>query len=309
VAAVSASAHVPAQVKTVAGYYRLMLGKFEITALSDGTVTIPLNTLLTHTKQEDLSRLMHGTGIDPTQVETSINAFLIHTGSRLALVDAGAGTLFPNAGRLVQSLRAAGYRPEEITDVLITHIHADHSGGLTVNGKAVFPNAIVHLQQREAGFWLDAGNAARYPQHAHAFVQARLDLAPYQQSGRVLQFTKDEEIVPGIRALAAPGHTPGHTFYAVESEGRKLVLWGDLIHGKDAQFHSPQIAIQYDVDQDAAVAERKVAMADAASKGYLIGAAHISFPGIGRVVAEGPSYRWLPVNYSENGLQRPLDSH
>jgi len=110
------------------------------------------------------------------------------------------------------------------------------------------------VQERDAAFWLNAGNATAYPQHGHAFAQAKLDLAPYLKAGRVRRFSNDEELMPGVRAIAAPGHTPGHSFYAVESEGHKLLLWGDLIHAKDAQFHSPAIAIQFDVDETAAAA-------------------------------------------------------
>jgi glyoxylase-like metal-dependent hydrolase (beta-lactamase superfamily II) len=300
----SSTAVVPAQARTVPGYYRLLLGQFEVTVLSDGTVTLPLDKLLTNTTTGELDLVMQPAGIDPSKAEISINAFLIHTGSRLVLVDAGAGAVFPQAGKLVASLRAAGYRPQDITDVVITHIHGDHSAGLTIKGKAVFPRATVHVQEADAVFWLDASNAARHPRHAHAFAQARLDLAPYIASGRLRRLAGAGEIVPGIRALPAPGHTPGHAFYEVESAGQKLVLWGDLIHGKDAQFHAPGIAIGFDVDEAAAVEQRKAAMADAASKGYLVGAAHISFPGIGRVVARGGSYDWLPVNYSEQALSR-----
>lgn len=297
-------AEVPAQARSIPGYYRLLLGQFEVTALSDGTVTLPLDKLLTNTTPAELDPVMRRAGIDPSTAEISINAFLIHTGSRLVLVDAGAGTVFPQAGKLVASLHAAGYRPQDITDVVITHIHGDHSAGLTVKGKAVFPRATVHVQRADADFWLDAANAARHPRHAHAFAQAKLDLAPYIAAGRLRRLAGAGEIVPGIRALPAPGHTPGHAFYEVESEGQKLVLWGDLIHGKDAQFHAPGIAIGFDVDEAAAVEQRKAAMADAASKGYLVGAAHISFPGIGRVAARGGSYDWLPVNYSEGALRR-----
>jgi glyoxylase-like metal-dependent hydrolase (beta-lactamase superfamily II) len=296
---------VPAQVRTVPGYYRLLLGQFEVTALSDGTVTLPLDQLLTNTTPAELGPDMKRAGIDPARAEISINAFLIHTGSRLVLVDAGAGTVFPDAGKLPDSLRAAGYRPQDVTDVLITHIHGDHSAGLTVEGKAVFPNATVHVQQADVDFWLDPANATRHPRHAHAFAQARLDLAPYLASNRVHRLAGAGEVVPGIRAVPAPGHTPGHSFYEVESAGQTLVLWGDLIHGKDAQFHAPNIAIGFDVDEKAAVARRLAALADAASKGYLVGAAHIGFPGIGRVAARGGrAYDWLPVNYSEAGLGR-----
>lgn len=295
----------PAQVRSTPGYFRTMLGQFEVTVLSDGTVTIPLNKLLTHTTESEVNSLLHRAAIDPANVETSINAFLIHTGTRLVLIDAGAGKVFgPNAGgRLVQSLHAAGYRPEDITDVLLTHIHADHSGGLTVGGNAVFPNATVHVDRREVEFWLNPANKAKNaPRHANAFDQAPRDLEPYIKAGRVQTFLSSGDVVPGIKAVVAPGHTPGHALYEVESDGQKLLLWGDLIHAKDAQFPSPSITIQFDVDEEAAAEQRKAAMADAASKGYLVGAAHISFPGIGRVLANGKSFLWLPLNYSEKGL-------
>jgi glyoxylase-like metal-dependent hydrolase (beta-lactamase superfamily II) len=138
------------------------------------------------------------------------------------------------------------------------------------------------------------------------FDQAARDLAPYQAAGRVRSFAADAEIVPGVRAIATPGHTPGHSFFRVESEGKVLVLWGDLIHAKDLQFRAPGIAIRYDLDSRAAVAQRKAALRDAAAKGYLVGAPHIPFPGIGRVLESGGGYEWLPVNYSETGLRRPL---
>lgn len=294
----------PSQKHTFPGYYRTMLGQFEVTVLSDGTATIPLNELLTHATPVQTDMLLQRAGLNSAKVETSINAFLIHTGTRLVLIDAGAGKLFgANAGRLVQSLHAAGYGAEDVTDVLLTHIHADHSGGLTIDDSAVFPNAIVHVAQQEADFWLNPENKVKSaPRHAYAFDQATRDLEPYLKAGRVRTFLGDAVVVPGMRAVAAPGHTPGHTFYEVESEGRKLVLWGDLVHAKDAQFDSPSITIQYDVDEDAAAAQRKAAMADAESKGYLVGAAHIPFPGIGRVVSNGGAFRWLPLNYSEQGL-------
>lgn len=291
-----------AQQRTVPGFYRLMLGKFEITALSDGTVKLPLDKLLSNTTAAQLQTLHGRAGNDPRDAETSINAFLIHTGERLVLIDTGAGSLFPTGGRLVQSLAAAGYVPEDITDVMITHIHGDHSAGLSRDGKRVFPNATVHVEGRDADFWLDAGNAAKHPKHADFFAQAMLDLGPYQDSGRVRRFSAGSELVAGIRAVPAPGHTPGHSLYAVESEGKKLLLWGDLIHDMEAQFHTPGVAISFDVDQTAAIAQRKLAMKEAAAKGYLVGAAHISFPGIGRVLADGKAYRWLPVTYSETGL-------
>jgi len=290
------------QQRTVPGFYRLLLGNFEVTALSDGTVTLPMDKLLTNTSPAQLQSLLGRAGVDPKAAEISINAYLVHTGERIVLIDTGAGSLFPNGGRILQSLAAAGYAPEDITDVMITHIHGDHSAGLSRDGKRVFPKATVHVDGRDADFWLDSRNAAKHPEHASFFAQAKLDLDPYLANGRVRRFSAGSELVAGIRAVPAPGHTPGHSLFAVESQGKKLVLWGDLIHDMESQFHAPGIAITFDVDQSAAIVQRKIALNDAAAKGYLVGAAHISFPGIGRVLVDGSSYRWLPVTYSETGL-------
>jgi glyoxylase-like metal-dependent hydrolase (beta-lactamase superfamily II) len=294
-------------IKTQApGYYRMMLGDFEVTALSDGTATIPLAKLLTHTAPGEAEQLLKQASLDPQHVETSINAFLVNTGKQLVLIDTGAGEVFggKQSGKIVSSLKAAGYKPEDIDAVLLTHIHADHSGGLTVQGKAVFPNALVYADKHEEGFWLDPATEGKLPAHQkHGVAEAASALAPYIAAGKLRSFDGNAEIFPGIRSVALPGHTPGHSLYAIESQGQKLMVWGDLIHAKDVQFQAPGITIQFDVDAEAAASQRQKALAEAQRQGYLVAAVHIPFPGIGHVAASGSSYRWVPVNYSLAGLQ------
>ena len=142
------------QVKTQApGFYRVMLGEFEVTALSDGTVDLPVDKLLKEPAAKTTAALKKSFLSVP--VETSFNGYLVNTGAKLVLIDAGAGTLFgPTLGKLVASLQAAGYKPEQVDDILITHMHPDHVGGLAANGAIVFPNATVHADRRDADFWL-----------------------------------------------------------------------------------------------------------------------------------------------------------
>jgi glyoxylase-like metal-dependent hydrolase (beta-lactamase superfamily II) len=294
------------QVRTQApGYYRMMLGDFEVTAISDGTVTIPLDKLLRHVSLPEMKHLL-SRGNLRTQAETSINTFLINTGTQLVLVDTGAGRLFgPSAGgQLVQNLRAAGYRPEDIDVVLLTHIHGDHSGGLTIDGKAVFPNAVIRVDRHESEFWLDAGNEKTVdPAERHSFADAAASLAPYLASGRIQPFESGSELMPGIKAVPAPGHTPGHSLYEIESRGQKLVIWGDLIHAKDIQLSRPGVTVQYDVSEAGAAAQRKKILVAAARSDAWVAAAHIAFPGIGRIRQEGSGrYAWAPANYSLAGL-------
>jgi len=305
--AASGAALVPAtaqaaapMVKTQApGYYRMMLGDFEVTALSDGTVDLPMDKLLTNIKPAQLDKALSRAHLK-TPVESSVNAYLINTGSKLVLVDAGAGALFgPTLGKLVANMKAAGYQPEQVDAVLITHLHPDHIGGLVAGDKLAFPNATVHVAKADADFWLSADNMKKAPAETQSmFQQATAMLNPYSTAGKLKPFEGETELVPGIRSIATPGHTPGHSLYAAESKGQKLVIWGDLMHLAAVQFPDPSVTIQFDTDSKAAAAQRKKAYAEAAKQGYWVGVAHISFPGIGHLATEGKGYAWVPVNYS-----------
>ena len=130
------------------------------------------------------------------------------------------------------------------------------------------------------------------------FQGAMVSINPYVKAGKFKSFQGNTDLVPGVKAVANYGHTPGHTLYVIESRGQKLVLWGDLMHVAAAQFENPAVTIKYDTDSKAAAAQRKKAYRDAAKQGYLVASAHLSFPGIGHLRAEGKGYVWLPVNYS-----------
>ncbi len=288
------------QLKTQApGYYRVMVGDIEVTALSDGTFPLPADKLLTNTTPAKTEKAL-GAAFLKNPVETSVDGYLINTGSKLVLVDTGAGGYFgPTLGNLLVSLKASGYTPEQVDEVYITHMHADHIGGLVSGGKVVFPNAVVRADQHEADYWVSQAHMDTAPAEKKDFFKAALEsIQPYMAAGRFKAFDGDTELVPGVRALASRGHTPGHTTYVVESKGQKLALWGDLIHVGAVQFPSPAVTIGFDSDSKAAAAERRKAMIDAAKQGYWIAAAHLPFPGIGHLRASGTGYTFVPANYS-----------
>lgn len=281
------------------GWFRLKVGDFEVTALSDGTAELPMDQLLTNTTPDKVKKSLAAVGLT-APVETSFNAFLINTGTKLVLIDAGSGNLFgPTVGKLLVSLKASGYQPGQVDEIYITHMHPDHIGGITVNGKAAFPNATVRAAKPEGEFWIGQAAIDKAPAAMKDFFKgANASLKPYLPNKFKPFDGADVELLPGIHAVAAAGHTPGHTIYVLESKGQKMVCWGDLIHVAAVQFADPSVTIQFDSDSKAAVASRKKAFDDAAAGGYLVGAAHLSFPGVGRLRKEGAAYEWIPVNYT-----------
>ena len=285
--------------RSQAGYYRMRIGKIEVIALTDGTIGVDFLALLTNTKPGEVESLLAREYVKPTAVEASMNAYLIQLDNKLILVDTGAGELLgPKLNKLPDSLRSADIQPEQITDILLTHIHPDHSGGLTVGGGRVFPNATVHVNKLELDYWTNKSLAENAPEPTKTFFQ-QVDqtITPYIKSGQVKTFDGEVQLFPGLRTVAGYGHTPGQTYYVLESAGEKLVFLGDTIHVQDVQFADPSVTIRFDVDPKAAAAQRKLAFADAAKNGYLVALDHVYFPGVGHVQKEGDHFRWIPVPY------------
>lgn len=301
------------QVRTQApGFYRMMIGDFEVTALLDGTHPFDAATLLTKAAPGADGKRGKLFELDPAEAkallaasavtaptEGSINAFLVNTGSHLILIDSGIGTLYGDCcGHVLENLRAAGYRPEQVDLVLLTHLHRDHVAGITSAGRRVYPNAVVRANKLDADYWTNEANEkAASPYLKPIFAVAKAALQPYQDAGRVLPFEGEQEIVPGIRSLSSAGHTPGHTFYSVESKGQRLVVWGDVVHVAALQFPDPAITVEYDSDPSQAEAARRNILAAAADGQFWVGAAHVSFPGLGHVERSGSGFAWVPREY------------
>jgi len=298
----SAQSAAPRLTQSQAGYYRLHVGEAEVIALSDGSIGLDTQLLQTPDRQAVAAVLRQAHLASP--LDTSVNAYLVKWAGRLILVDAGTGVLFgPTLNKLPASLRAVGIVPEQITDILVTHIHTDHTGGLMDGSRRVYPNAVVHLEQREIAFWLDPKNEAKAAAEKRAFfVQARASVEPYVRAGQILTFDGATEIFPGLRSVPAPGHTPGHTFYRLSSQGSRITFWGDVLHVAEVQLQDPSVTIDYDIDPLAAAAQRKLAFAEAAEQGDLVAPAHMAFPGVGHLRRDGAAYRWLPIPYVNDAV-------
>jgi glyoxylase-like metal-dependent hydrolase (beta-lactamase superfamily II) len=285
-------------------FYRFHVGSVTVTALSDGTVPQDLHALLTGTTAARTDQLLHD-GFLSNPVEASINAFLIALPDRLVLVDTGSGELFGpgNGGKLVSSLAAAGYRPEQITDILLTHVHTDHSGGLVREGQRVFTNATVHVGQPDVDFFLNVANAGKSGYDRKYFEEAIKTLKPYVDANKVAGFSKESKVVPGITATLHPGHTPGSAFYTLTSEGNRITFIGDIIHVAAVQFPDPRVTILYDVDPKAAANTREQAFSSFASGRELVAAPHLPFPGVGHLRQAGSGYQWVPIDYGNRGAE------
>jgi glyoxylase-like metal-dependent hydrolase (beta-lactamase superfamily II) len=294
-------AEAPMQKTQAPGVYRFLVGAFEVTAISDGTVKLEPKKLLTNTTIEKVDAALKRFFLSDV-VETSVNAYLVNTGSKLVLFDTGAAGLFgPTLGNLLSNIKAAGYSPDQIDEIYITHMHPDHVGGLMAGDKIAFPNATLRIDKSDVDFWLSEANMNAAPKQNQGFFQgAMASVNPYAKAGKLKPFTGNTEFLPGIRSIATHGHTAGHNIFSIESQGEKLVLWGDLMHVAAVQFDDPSVTIGFDSDPKDAEMQRKAAYADAAKGGYLVGATHVAFPGVGRLRA-GPTtggYSWVPHNYT-----------
>lgn len=292
--------------QTQAGFYRIKVGNVNVTALSDGSTHFEiLNGLLLHIKPGKIKKLLTK-NYQKSPINSSVNAFLIQLDDKLILVDAGSSELLgPTAGKLPDSLKAAGIQPEQITDIFITHIHPDHAGGLMEKNKRVFPNAVIHIDKKELDYWLDSSLAKRTAEPVKTlFSQVKCKIKPYIESGQLKTFEGTTQFFHGFSSQPAYGHTPGHSLYILESGEKKLLFCGDLVHVEAIQFGDPSVAIKFDSDPIKATEQRKIFFADATKNGYLLAFVHLSFPGIGHIKKEGAHYRWIPVEYVNDAIKK-----
>jgi glyoxylase-like metal-dependent hydrolase (beta-lactamase superfamily II) len=288
------------------GFYRMKVGDLEVTALLDGSAKFDRHWLTA--KKTTMDRVEKALLEDPHLLDTSDTGFLVNTGKQLILIDAGAGTWFGGGslGHLVDSLHSAGYAPEQVDRVFVTHLHSDHIGGLTTqDGKRVFPNAEVFVAKAESDFWLSAEIAAKAPKEVQPFFQSAQGIAaPYIKAGKWHTFGNSDVLVDGMQLVSLHGHTPGHTGYEFSSQGQKILFWGDTIHEQLVQLSHADITVVFDIDHPAAAATRNHLLPTLAHEGVLIAGPHMPFPGMGRLRQEAHGYVWAPVIFTDQWTER-----
>jgi glyoxylase-like metal-dependent hydrolase (beta-lactamase superfamily II) len=289
----AARAAAPLQGTAPATVHRYKVGAFEITALADGVwpVEKPETIFGTNQKPEDVAALLSANFLPADKMAIGFTPIVVNTGKELVLFDTGRGAA--NGGQLAVQWAAAGISPEQIDVVVITHCHPDHIGGAATDGKPTYPNARYAIGETEYQFW-SAPERMSGPTEGSAKLVAA-NLTPFKDKMTFLK--NDGEVVTGLRAVEAPGHTPGHMAFHLESEGKRLLIGGDFCNHYVLSLQRPDWEVKFDADKATAAATRKKVLDMLAADRIPFTSYHMPFPSVGFVEKGGEGYRFVPASY------------
>ncbi len=291
----------PAHDELVPSRYALNVGDIDVLVISDGVLPITTSTLATNADSADLAAWLDDMFLPPDVVDWPLNVAVVRSGGRTILIDSGLGLEFPDfprAGQLAMRLEAAGITPESVTDVVLTHLHMDHVGGLLADGlrTRMRPDLRVHLASAEAEFWASPDFSrtvmpAPIPDVLRTTASRFLDV----YRSRLQPFETEYEVAPGVRLVRTGGHTPGHSIVRLESRGERLTFAGDAVF--QPGFDNPEWQNGFEHDPEEATRVRIRLLEGLAASGELLVATHLSFPSVCRVAQAGDAFRFVPTNW------------
>ena len=291
------------------GFYRYKVGDYECTSINDGAFVRPVDNFVSNLSKDQAQAASDAAYMPQGKVIVPFNPQLINTGNKLILIDSGNGiaNFGPSkgaVGRTLQNLAAAGVDPKSIDIVLMSHLHPDHTNGIrAADGSMAFPNAEIMVPAKDWEFWMSDENAAKAQSNEmmkNYFANVKKVYAGIES--KVTKYDWGKEVAPGITSIATPGHTPGHTSFAVASGNSKVLIQSDVTNIPEFFLRNPDWHVAYDVDGDLAQATRhKFYDMAAAEKATVVGF-HFTFPSIGHVEKDGNGYRLIPVAWNPTDL-------
>jgi len=283
------------------GFRKIKVGDVEIVAVTDGVARRPLvEEFVKNAPLTEVRALLASQNLPTEYIDIPFTPFLVVAGNRRILMDTGLGEFGgATTGKFLEHLRAAGFGPGDIDTVLITHYHGDHIGGLRNKaGEFVFPKAKVLVPAPEHAFWMDDAKMAAAPEGMKgAFNNVRRVFAQ-MPADMLVRFEPGSEVAPGIRSVAAYGHTPGHTLFDLKSAGQSFTYVGDLTNVPALFARNPDWAVTFDMDAEAARKVRRETFQRIVASNSMIGGFHFPFPAFGRMAPAGNGYGFQPVDGS-----------
>ena len=294
-----AAAAAPAAGNEVPGVYRFRIGSYELTALYDGIWYRPIgDSFIRNAPFAEVERALDAAFMPHDRLATPFTTLVVNTGRMLVLIDTGTGgQIAPSAGMVAANLAAAGISPRAIDRIVISHFHPDHINGIKdKDNELLFPNAEIMVPALEWTYWMDDANLNAAPADLKlTFRNQRRVFADIVK--RVTRFAPSKEVASGIEAIAAPGHTPGHTVFAIHSGGQSLLVLGDTAQHPAIFARHPDWQAAFDIDGDAAVATRKTLFDRAAADRMLVTGYHFPFPACGHLLKTAAGYDFVQAEW------------
>ncbi|CCB66456.1 MBL fold metallo-hydrolase [Hyphomicrobium sp. MC1] len=280
--------------------YAVRVGDIDVLVISDGVLPLPTTMLGPNVGQADRAAWLKDMFLPPDAFDWALNAVVVRSGDQTILIDAGLGSdpdlHLPRAGQLVKRLDAAGIDLSAVTDVVLTHMHMDHVGGLIVDGikDRLRPDLRIHVAAAEVKFWEspDFSQTAMPTGFPDALRSAAKQFVK-EYSGQLRLFDEEQEVAPGVVVQRTGGHTPGHSVVRLTSGGERLMFAGDAVFA--VGFEHPDWHNGFEHDPKEAARVRIRLLRELAETGEILVATHLPFPSVGRVAVDGDAFRWVPV--------------